>query len=116
MSGYDYLGVGGINPLSVKVYLNKRFNNAWGAIKKAKWKSVAKKSRAVITLFKWPGLAAHYVAGIKTKKGTGKKFRFYNSFPSINGKKITMNKYISTLKANGCTRLYLVGVSTKKGW
>ena len=117
MSLYDYVGVGGISPASIEVYMWTRFSKVHADFRASKWRSIGKKSEAVITLFKWPNqIAAHYVAGIKAKNGKGKRFRFYNTFSGINGKKISMKKYKSTLKANQCTPLYCIGVSSKWRW
>ena len=82
------LGVGGINPASIEVYMWTRFSKVHADFRASKWRSIGKKSEAVITLFKWQNLiAAHYVAGIKAKNGKVKRFRFYNTFSDINGKK-----------------------------
>ncbi|MDD6263312.1 MAG: hypothetical protein PUA83_09565 [Clostridiales bacterium] len=60
----------------------------------------------------------HYVAGIRNGSGgVGGSFVFYNTECSaIDGKGISIWRFIDEIKSKGYTPMYFIGVYGKKGW
>lgn len=113
-SAWDVVGILGFEPKALRRYLKNRFRSVRQRYIGG-WQGVANSSDAIITLFKWGGWSAHYVAGIRKK--VGKKYKFYNhGLDDYDDKYITISKYMRYLKKNECTRLAIMGVKNPRPW
>ncbi len=119
---YNNIGVIGISPASVTLYLASKFIFKYtGGPITTFWGIKAELSDGIIVLYQHKGLISplHYVAGIKTGGGVGGSFRFYNDDyykKKFGTKSISIWKYLDLLKENGCKPLLFWGVSGKLGW
>ncbi len=111
----------GANPLKLFLYLRTKF---WFVTIPSSTLSLwlTFLSDAIIVLLMWDNGVMHYVAGISTKKGIGnKKYKFYNSglydkeTGDIDGKAITLKKFMQYVKEKNAVAVCLITMYKKKG-
>jgi hypothetical protein len=118
--GLNAGGLLGVNPWALANYMRSKFWFVYtaGPITYL-WGIKAELSESVIVLYKnAKSLSMHYVAGIGTGNGgVGGSFRFYNTgYSDIDGKEMSIWKFIDKIKSKGNTPMYFIGVYGKKGW
>jgi len=118
--GLNAGGLLGVNPGALVNYMKSKFWCVYtdGPITYL-WGIKAELSESVIVLYNnSKSLSMHYVAGIGTGNwGVGGSFRFYNTdYSDIDGKEMSIWKFIDKIKSKGNTPMYFIGVYGKKGW
>lgn len=117
LGGLNAGGLLGVNPGALVNYMKLKF---WCVYTAGPIRGIrAELSESVIVLYKnAKSLSMHYVAGIGTgNRGVGGSFGFYNTgYSDIDGKQMSIWKFIDKIKSKGNTPMYFIGVYGKKGW